>query len=71
MSRVLFSSRSLRFLAVWQDIIALTVQGLSSLTQFTASYFHRVSKDVEAGAKAVYDTKATTGGVTVEVGCKA
>jgi voltage-dependent anion channel protein 2 len=29
-----------------------------------------VSKDVEAGAKAVYDTKSTTGGVSLEVGAK-
>jgi len=30
-----------------------------------------VSPDVEAGAKAIYDTKATTPGVNLEVGAKA
>jgi voltage-dependent anion channel protein 2 len=40
------------------------------LSTFAASYYHRVSKDVEAGAKAVYDTKSTTGGVSLEVGAK-
>lgn len=38
---------------------------------FAASYYHRVSPDVEAGAKAIYDTKATTTGVNLEVGAKA
>lgn len=37
---------------------------------FSASYYHRVSADVEAGAKAVYDTKATAPGVALEVGAK-
>jgi hypothetical protein len=32
--------------------------------------FLQVNKDVEAGAKAVYDTKSTTGGVSLEVGAK-
>ena len=30
-----------------------------------------MSPDVEAGAKAIYDTKATTTGVNLEVGAKA
>lgn len=30
----------------------------------------QVNKDVEAGAKVVYDTKSTTGGVSLEVGAK-
>ncbi|KAG2090515.1 eukaryotic porin/Tom40 [Suillus cothurnatus] len=50
---------------------AVTVHGLNNLKTFTASYYHRVSADVEAGAKAVYDTKATTSGVALEVGTKA
>lgn len=50
---------------------AVTLHGLSNLSAFSASYYHRVSRDVEAGAKAVYDTKATTGGVNLEVGAKA
>lgn len=50
---------------------AVTVHGLGNASVFSASYYHRVSKDVEAGAKAVYDTKATSGGVALEVGAKA
>ncbi|KAI0696284.1 eukaryotic porin/Tom40 [Cytidiella melzeri] len=49
---------------------AVTLQALNNLNTFTASYYHRVSTDVEAGAKAVYDTKATTQGVHLEVGVK-
>lgn len=49
---------------------SVAVHGLNSLKHFTASYYHRVSSDVEAGAKAVYDTKATQGGVAMEVGTK-
>ncbi|KIK08019.1 hypothetical protein K443DRAFT_607697 [Laccaria amethystina LaAM-08-1] len=50
---------------------AVTVHGLNNLKTFTASYYHRVSRDVEAGAKAVYDSKSTHGGVALEVGTKA
>jgi len=50
---------------------AVTVHGLNNLKTFSASYYHRVSRDVEAGAKAVYDSKATHGGVALEVGTKA
>jgi len=50
---------------------AVTIHGLNNLNTFSASYYHRVSPDVEAGAKAVYDTKATTPGVNLEVGAKA
>ena len=49
---------------------ALTLHGLNNLNTFSASYYHRVSGDVEAGAKAVYDFKATHGGVGIEVGAK-
>jgi voltage-dependent anion channel protein 2 len=49
---------------------AVTVHGLNNLNTFSASYYHRVSPDVEAGAKAVYDTKSTTSGVALEVGAK-
>jgi voltage-dependent anion channel protein 2 len=44
---------------------------LGNGSTFAASYYHRVSPDVEAGAKAIYDTKATTPGVNLEVGAKA
>ncbi|KAJ7600895.1 eukaryotic porin/Tom40 [Mycena floridula] len=50
---------------------AVTIHGLNNLKHFTASYYHRVSADVEAGAKAVYDSKTTHGGVALEVGAKA
>lgn len=50
---------------------AVTLHGLGNLSTFSASYYHRVNPDVEAGAKAVYDTKATTAGVNLEVGTKA
>ncbi|KAF9026143.1 voltage-dependent ion-selective channel [Hymenopellis radicata] len=49
---------------------AVTVHGLNNFKTFTASYYHRVNSDVEAGAKAVYDSKVTHGGVALEVGGK-
>jgi voltage-dependent anion channel protein 2 len=50
---------------------AVTLHGLNNLSHFSASYYHRVTPDVEAGAKAVYDSKTTHGGVALEVGAKA
>jgi voltage-dependent anion channel protein 2 len=49
----------------------VTLHGLSNLSTFAVSYYHKVNRDVEAGAKAIYDTKATTSGVALEVGTKA
>ncbi|EIW72829.1 hypothetical protein TREMEDRAFT_42010 [Tremella mesenterica DSM 1558] len=49
---------------------SITLHGLGNMSTFAASYYHRVSKDVDAGAKAVYDIKSTTGGVSLEVGTK-
>lgn len=49
---------------------AVTIHGLNNLKTFSASYYHRVSRDVEAGAKAIYDSKSTNGGVAIEVGSK-
>ena len=49
---------------------AVTLHGLNNFKTFSASYYHRVSRDVEAGAKAVYDSKSTHGGVGLEVGTK-
>jgi voltage-dependent anion channel protein 2 len=43
---------------------------LNNFNTFSASYYHRVSRDVEAGARAVYDNKSTHGGVNLEVGTK-
>lgn len=50
---------------------AVALHGLGNFSTFSASYYHRVNPDVEAGAKAIYDTKSTTGGVNLEVGAKA
>jgi len=50
---------------------AVSLHGLGNMSTFAASYYHRVSRDVEAGAKAVYDSKAPTGNVSLEVGAKA
>lgn len=49
----------------------LSLHGLANLSVFSASYYHKVSKDVEAGAKAIWDSKATTANVGLEVGTKA
>ena len=49
---------------------SVTLHGLNNLSTFSASYYHRVNRDVEAGAKAVYDSKSTHGGVALEVGSK-
>ena len=50
---------------------AVTIHGLGNLSTFAASYYHRVNADVEAGAKAVYDTRASTkGNVALEVAAK-
>ncbi|KAI0763587.1 voltage-dependent ion-selective channel [Trametes elegans] len=50
---------------------AVTLHGLGNLSTFAASYYHRVNPDVEAGAKAVYDTRASpSGNVALEVGTK-
>ncbi|KAF8879085.1 eukaryotic porin/Tom40 [Gymnopilus junonius] len=49
---------------------SVTLHGLNNFNTFSASYYHRVSRDVEAGAKAVYETKSTHGGVALEVGTK-
>ena len=50
---------------------AVTLHGLGNLTTFAASYYHRVNPDVEACAKAVYDTRASPkGNVALEVGAK-
>ncbi|KAL1712613.1 eukaryotic porin-domain-containing protein [Schizophyllum commune] len=47
-----------------------TLHGLNKFSTFHVSYYYRVSKDVEGGAKAVYNTKATQAGVALEVATK-
>jgi len=49
---------------------SVTLHGLNNFNTFSASYYHRVSPDVEAAAKAVYDTKSNHGDVLLEVGSK-
>lgn len=50
---------------------AVTLHGLASLSTFSASYYHRVSPDVEAGARATWDSKAAVSAVSLEVAAKA
>ena len=50
---------------------AVAVHGLGNLSTFAASYYHRVNPDVEAGAKATWDTKASASAVSLEVAAKA
>ncbi|ORX91464.1 hypothetical protein K493DRAFT_264505 [Basidiobolus meristosporus CBS 931.73] len=49
---------------------AITLQATSALSVFSASYYHRVNLDVEAGAKAVWDSKAPQSPIALEVGTK-
>jgi hypothetical protein len=49
----------------WRFFIPLA----SSRYSFSASYYHRVSGEIEAGGKAVWDTKSA--GMNLEVGTKA
>jgi len=49
---------------------SVTLHGLNNFNTFSASYYHRVSGEVEAAAKAVYDTKSNHHGVLLEVGSK-
>ena len=48
--------------------VTVTVHCFSNLSTFAASYDHRVSSDIEADVKAVYNTKSTASGVSLEVG---
>ena len=48
---------------------AVTLHGLGNLSTFAASYYHRVNRDVEAGAIATYKT-STPGAVDLQVGAK-
>ena len=45
-----------------------TVHCFSNLSTFAASYDHCISPDIEADVKAVYNTKSTASGVSLEVG---
>ncbi|KAJ1648779.1 Mitochondrial porin [Dispira simplex] len=49
---------------------AIALHGLSGLNIYTASFYHRVNSDVQAGAKAVFDTQTATKPIALEVGTK-
>eukprot|EP00158_Paraphelidium_tribonemae_P000999 Partr_v1_DN23824_c0_g1_i1_m63900 putative voltage-dependent anion channel len=49
---------------------AVTLSSMSNFSKFSAAYFHRVSPELEAGAKAIFDKKGTTPPVVIEVGTK-
>ncbi|KAI5117445.1 hypothetical protein M0805_005824 [Coniferiporia weirii] len=49
---------------------AVAVLATNKLQQFTASYYHRVSRDVEAGGRAIYNVAKPQDGVALEVGTK-
>ena len=40
---------------------AVTLLASNKLSKFTASYYHRVSRDVEAGGRAIYDAAKLAG----------
>ncbi|KAJ2059788.1 Mitochondrial porin [Coemansia aciculifera] len=48
----------------------ITLQGNNSLNLFQLAFYQRVTKCVEAGARAVYDYKNPEGGVSAELGTK-
>ncbi|GAC94669.1 outer mitochondrial membrane protein [Pseudozyma hubeiensis SY62] len=49
---------------------AVTFHGLGNLSTYSASYYHRVNADTEAGARATYDSKSPNSNVNLEVGTK-
>lgn len=49
---------------------AVALLATDKLSRFTASYYHRVSRDVEAGGRATYNAAKPQDGVTLEVGTK-
>lgn len=49
----------------------VTLHGLGNLSIFSAGYYHKVNRDVEAGAKAVWNSKSTTtSNIALELGAK-
>ena len=49
---------------------AVAVLATNKFSQFAASYYHRVSRDVEAGGRAIYNAAKPADGVSLEVGTK-
>jgi len=52
------------------DDYSVTVHALANLSKYSASYYHRVNRDVEAGAQAIYSSKSPSNAVSIEVGAK-
>ena len=48
---------------------AVALHALGNLSTYSASYYHRVNSDIEASARATYDSKASSN-VNLEVGTK-
>ena len=48
----------------------VSLHAINNLSSFSAAYYHKVNADIEAGARAVYSTKAPSDKVTLEVGAK-
>ncbi|GAN09528.1 voltage-dependent ion-selective channel [Mucor ambiguus] len=49
---------------------AIAVHATNNMSQYTASYYHRVNPDLEASGKAIWSNKASINGVALEVGAK-
>ncbi|CEP16024.1 hypothetical protein [Parasitella parasitica] len=49
---------------------AIAVHATNSMSQYTASYYHRINPDLEASGKAVWNNKDSINGVVLEVGAK-
>lgn len=49
---------------------AVALHASNAFNTLSASYFHRVAPEIEAGAKALWDRKAGPSGVGIELGCK-
>ncbi|KAJ3306779.1 Mitochondrial porin, partial [Gonapodya sp. JEL0774] len=49
---------------------AVTLHANNAFSIFSAAYWHRVSPELEAGAKAIWDRKVELSGVGLEVGTK-
>ncbi|KAI8072565.1 eukaryotic porin/Tom40 [Gongronella butleri] len=49
---------------------AVAVHATNNLTNFAASYYHRVNSDLEASGKAAWDSKNASNAVALEVGAK-
>ena len=53
-----------------QPVYAAAITATNSLSVFSASYYHKVNAEVEAGAKATWDSKSGNNDVALEVAAK-